>query len=135
MAKNTDADKKAKKSKETTFTIADVIQLNSELQFLNKEPELSFVVKYELVKLAEKTAKIAKAFNEQKVELFKVYGKCTDKEKEIYSLEGSEKYKEGVEELNKLLEKEESFTENFIIKDFIKLRTANSYVKIMKFFD
>ena len=119
----------------TKMKIRDVIQLNSELHLLHTEDALSFVVKYDVKKLLDKTKVIVKDFTDQQQALFKKYGVCTDEKKDTYSLEGSDDYVIGLKEINDLLDKEETFDKTFKLNDFKDLKTANPYIQLMNFIE
>lgn len=110
------------------LSIQEVLQLNTELDRLLSEDQISFVTKYDLVKLLEKTQAIAKRFSDSRKEVFKKFGK--ELENKQSTLEGSA---EGLKELEKLLDKKENFKESFNIKDFKTLKSKNPYVIIMRF--
>jgi len=121
---------------EVKMPLSDVLVLNQELQQMNREKEISFVVKYKLVKLLEKTQSLVKKFNETKLELFKKYGKEDKKIKGNFSLNDATpaNYKKGMDELTKLIEVEEIFTEfAFDIKDFENVKSEVGYFQIFKF--
>lgn len=124
--------KKLTKVEDVKMDLSKVIILNNELRGLQTEPTISFAVKYELVKLLERTQAIVKNFNTQKMELFKKFGECTDKEKEIWTLNGAPKEKEGLSELDALIDKEEVFNETFTLEDFKNVASSNPYIQIMK---
>lgn len=113
--------------------LSEVILLNHELQGLQSEPTISFAVKYELVKLLERTQDIVRRFNKQKLELFKKYGKCTDEKTQTYTLQGADKEKEGLKELDLLISTKETFNESFEMEDFKDMKSAIPYIQIMKF--
>jgi len=123
----------SKKTTTLALNLSTVILLNQELTMLQKEPTISFVVKYDLVKLLEKTNEIVKRFNDSKLALFKKYGECTDEKKQIWSLNGAKEEEKGLEELKQLIEKEEKFDESYSIKDFKDLKSEIPYIQIMKF--
>lgn len=122
-----------KKVENLKIDLSTVIMLNQELQLLQKEPTISFAVKYDLVKLLEKTSEIVKRFNDAKLGLFKKYGICKDEKKQIYTLQGADDEEKGMKELQDLIDKKESFKESFDIKDFADLKSEVPYIQIMKF--
>lgn len=120
-------------SKKVALNINDVFALNSELQQLNREKELSFVVKYHLSKLLDKTSEIVKRFNESKLDLIKKYGKEVADRPGDYTLEGSEDFEKGMEELKQLIEVQEIFSFELNIDDFANIKSEASYHQIFKF--
>jgi len=117
--------------------ISEVAELNNELVSMNKEKDISFVVKYNLSKLREKTQSVMKKFEEQRLELFKKYrdeiedkkGKKTGQ----YQLQGAKGEEKGLEELKKLLDETETFEDSYKLDDFKDLKTDKPYNQIMKF--
>lgn len=120
-------------SKTVALNINDVFALNSELQQLNREKELSFVVKYHLSKLLDKTSAIVKRFNESKLELIKKYGKEVEDRPGDYTLEGSEHFEKGMDELKQLIEVQEKFSFELKIDDFANIKSEVAYHQIFKF--
>lgn len=116
----------------TTITVLEVLQLNNELVALQKESELKFTVKYDLVKLQRKTADLVKIFIEARTNLIEQFGEKNNNG--IFALTGPNK-KEGEKELEKLQEKTEEFSERFKMSDFKHLKTENSYMILMQFID
>lgn len=119
--------------KVVSIDLVNIITLNRELQMLQKEPTIIFAVKYDLVKLLEKTQDIVNRFNKTKLDLYKRYGKCSDEKKQIWTLNGADEEKKGNEELKKLIDKKEKFEETFTMKDFKDLKSEFPYIQIMKF--
>jgi len=117
--------------------LSDVITLNGELAQMNREKELSFVIKYKLVKLLEQTTSIVKKFNQTKLELFKKFGNEDPKIPGNFNLgdpKTNKNYEKGMDELKKLIEVEEEFNGfEFKLKDFAELKTSVSYVQFFKF--
>jgi len=115
------------------LNLTEIIALNFELQQLQKEQDLTFALKYDLVKMMEETQDIVSNFNKQKMGVYKKYGKCTDEAKEIYTLDGADGEIDGIEELTKLVEKEEVLNASYKLADFKDLKSNVPYVQIMKF--
>jgi hypothetical protein len=113
--------------------IIEVLQLNEELSNLIKEVELSFVLKYDLVKLYEKTKVIVKRFSKSRDDIIKQYGVCVDKNTDSYTLEGAKDRVKADKEIDALAEIKESFNEEFLFNDFEALKSGKPYVQIMKF--
>jgi len=117
--------------------ISEVAELNNELVSMNKEKDISFVVKYNLSKLREKTQSVMKKFEEQRLELFKKYGdEIEDKKGKKtgqYQLQGAKGEEKGLEELKKLLDETETFEDSYKLDDFKDLKTDKPYNQIMKF--
>jgi len=120
-------------SKKVSLDINNVLQLNNELQQLQREKELSFVVKYHLSKLLDKTVGIVKRFNDSKLELFKKYGKEVKDAPGTFTLEGSKKFDKGMEELKALIAVEEEFEFELAIEDFKDIKSSVTYNQIFKF--
>ncbi len=115
------------------LNVEEIIQLNQELLGLIQEKELTFTLKWYLVKLSEKTQPVVKRFNDQKLELFKKYGIERKDRPGTYTLDGSKDIEKGKAELDKLIEIEEEFTAEFKFKDFEDLKSTNPYIKVMRF--
>lgn len=113
--------------------IVEVLQLNSELLLLQKEKELSFTLKYDLVKLYEKTKTIRRHYEQQRVDIIKEYGKCINEKKDEWTLDGSDKEAEGMKILSELNEKKEHLVASFKKEDFEELKSDQIYVQIMRF--
>lgn len=113
--------------------ISEIIVLNSELINLNREVELTFLLKYNLVKLQEQTKDIVRRFNKSKLDLFEKYGVCTDEKTKAYTLEGAEKYDVAIKELESLLDNTESLKATFKLNEFKEMKTEQPYFMIMKF--
>ena len=109
----------------------EVANLNVELQLMNKEKELSFVIKYKIAKFLEKTTGIIKNFEKTRLSVFKSYG--SENKDGTWTLKGAKDEKKGLKELEALLEVKETFDETFNLKDFEEIKSENSYVQIMKF--
>ena len=124
-----------KKVTSTKLSLGQVLILDQELQQLNVEKDIPFIVKYELSKLAGKTTEIVKRFNTAKLELFKKYGTCTDEKSGTYTLEGSKDFEKGVKELNALVEVIETFDETFSLSSFLEVKSNVPYTQIFKFFN
>ena len=124
-----------KKVTSTKLSLGQVLILDQELQQLNVEKDIPFIVKYELSKLAGKTAEIVKRFNNDKLELFKKYGTCVDEKSGAYTLEGSENFEKGMKELNTLVESTETFNETFSLNSFLEVKSNVPYTQIFKFFN
>lgn len=120
------------------MALDQVLALNQELSFLIKEPSISFVTKYHLVKLFEETKEIIKPFNEVKFEIFKKYGKEDPKTRGVYSLKeaSSENFEKGQKEIDELVKEEIVFKDhNFKMKDFENIKSDVAYVQIFKFIE
>lgn len=116
----------------TTIKVVEVLQLNNELLEIQKESEIKFTVKYDLVKLQRKTGDLVKIYIAARKELIERYGE--ENKEGIFALTGSGK-KEGEAELEKLNEKKEEFTERFKMSDFKHLKTGSPYIILMNFID
>ena len=122
-----------KKTKGLELTLGEVAQLNRELIEMLKEPKISFVLKYDLSKLLTKTGEISRNMEKQKLGIFKEFGVCIDEKKQEYSLEGSDKIKEGLDALEELFAKKEAFTESFELAKFEAVESSYPYIQLMKF--
>lgn len=122
-------------AKKTKIQIQEVIALNQELNLIQKESGISFLIKYDLSKILDKTKDIVKRFNDSRTEIFKKYGKSTDEKKQSYTISGCEKEQEALDEIKALLEKEEIFERTLKLKDFENLNTEVPYIQLMKLFD
>ena len=123
-------------SKKVKLDVNDIAVLNNELHTLQTEADLLFAVKYDLVKLFEKTKDIVKRYNDQRNDLIKKYGEEKTEGKEDFALEkGTEKGDKGFVELEALMAKEETLTATFAWKDFKNLKSDKPYIQIMKFLD
>jgi hypothetical protein len=111
--------------------ITEVLQLNMELITLQKEAELPFKLKYDLVMMYEKTKLVAKIYEEQRIELIKKYGK--ELKDKTFTLEGGKDEEKGREELEALNKKKELFNFSFLMDNFENLKSENVYIVIMKF--
>jgi len=125
----------SEEKKGVVLSLADVILLNEELKHMNKEKEISFVLKYKLSKLLEKTEQSVKNFNDKKLSLFKKYGKEVKGSPGTFSLKGGTKAneKKGLEELEGLITIEETFTEQYPLNDFSNLKSEVGYNVIYRF--
>ncbi len=128
-------DKKEKKEKVvTTLKLGDIVTLNEELRAMNKEKDISFVIKFQLVKLLEHTNRLIKPFNAIRLELIKKHGIEVPNRPGQYTLAGSDKDGKGMAALEELLEVEENFNNvQFNLKDFARLQTSTSYIQFFKF--
>jgi len=122
-------------SKKVKLNINDVFALNRELQHVNKEKDVSFVVKYHLSKVFDKTTSIVNRFNESKLELIKKYGKEVEGKSGDFTLEGSKDFEKGMKELTALIEVEEEFEFEIKIDDFKDVKTDFPYNQIFKFME
>ena len=110
-------------------TLAEVIALEKELFSLLGENTIGFVLKYDLSKLLDKVKKLTKAFRDQESEIFKKFGEKREESNDLSIAESEE----GKEELKKLYQKKEKFTEKFNRKDFESLVSKFPYHQIMEF--
>ena len=120
-------------SKKVSLDINNIMMLNNELQQLQKEKELSFVVKYHLSKVLDKTVEVVKRFNDSKLDLFKKYGKEVKDNPGNFTLEGSKHFNKGMEELKGLIAVEEEFELELNIDDFKEIKSSVTYSQIFKF--
>lgn len=111
--------------------IGEIVKLDVELAEMGTE-ELDFDIKYELATLSDKTANIARNYQKQRTAIVKKYGKKKAGETE-WTLEGSPRIDEAVEQLEKLLDVEHEFEKNLKYSDFKDLKSkGKSYIQIMK---
>jgi len=115
------------------LNINEVFILNEELQNLNKEKDVSFVVKYHISKVMDKITTIMKRFNDSKIEVIKKYGKETEKDSGAYTLEGCKDFEKGVKEINELIKIEEDIDFEINMEDIKDLKTDFPYNQIFKF--
>ncbi len=121
---------------EVKMSVGDILQLNAELQALNREKEINFVTKYRIIVLYELTKRISERFNSTKLDLLKKYGKESKRIKGSYDLNLATpaNYKIGIAELEKLAKVEETFTDfSFDMKDFEDIKSENGYIQFFKF--
>ena len=119
----------------TKLSLGQILQLQTEVGWMLQEPELSFVMKYKLSKLKDKVDAIVRNFRKQQVAIFEEFGDCVNEKTKEYKLKGAEKEAEGVAELEKLVEQEEGFNEEYHLTEFEALKTDKFYYIIMKFFN
>lgn len=125
------SEKTKEQNNELKLTIGDVVKLNVELTEMGTE-ELDFDIKFDLAVLADRTANIVRNYQKQRTAIFKKYGKKKPGETE-YVLDGSPRIDEALEQLEKLLDKEEIFEKNLKFSDFKELKSSGkSYIQIMK---
>jgi len=125
--------KEKKIKKEVTLKLTQVVALNKELINMVKEPKIGFALKYQLVKLLEKTKIIVKDFNEQRNGIIKKYGECVDEKNNIWELVKEDTIGVANQEIIDLTEIEEVFNNQYSLKDFENIESGNSYIEIMKF--
>jgi len=121
---------------EVKMSVIDILQLNAELQAMNREKEVNFVTKYKIIVLFEITKRITERFNKTKLELFQKYGEEDKENKGSFNLQNASpaNYKKGMAELEELTQVEETFTgHSFDIKDFENIKSETGYVQFFKF--
>lgn len=116
------------------LTTNEILELNKELNNLLSEESISFVTKYDISKMIEKTQKTSESFDKIKLDIFKKYGKLVDGETDAYTLENSDKKEEAIKQLNAILEKTETVNSNLKIDDFKDLKSKYPYRIIYKLF-
>lgn len=123
-------------AKTVKLDVNDIAVLNNELYSLQKEKDLIFAVKYDLVKLGEKTKEIVKRYSELRKELLEKFGVEKTEGRKDFELEaGTENGDKGFKEMEALMDKEETLKGTFAWKDFSKLKSDYPYIQIMKFLD
>lgn len=125
------SDKVKELNNDVKLTIAEVIKLNNELTEMGTE-ELDFDIKYDLAVMADRTTNIVRNYTKQQTAIYKKYGKKKEGETN-WVLEGSPKIDEALEQLEKLMDKEEIFEKSLKYSDFKELKSkGKSYIQIMK---
>lgn len=112
--------------------LSEVAQLNQELFLLQQEKDLPFTVKYQLSKLTERTTSIVKKFNDLRNEIIEKYGVLVEGTKE-FTLKDAKDEVKGTDEIKKLMETTEEFSETYSLSDFSSLKSDKHYLKIMLF--
>jgi len=115
------------------LNLNDVAILNQELHLMQTEKDISFVTKYQLSKLQEKTTKIVKNYNDSRNAIIKKYGSLKEGSKVEYELAGSKDEVKATKEITALIEVIEEFNEKYPIEDFKDLKSTNTYNKLMLF--
>jgi thiamine pyrophosphokinase len=122
--------------KTVELSLGQVMQLNSELKQMNKEKDISFVTKYKLIKLYEKTSKLVKNLDNTRIQIFKEYGTEVEDSPGNYTLENvkADVKAKAVKELELLVAVIEKFNGiEFKLDDFKDLKTEVSYEVIFSF--
>jgi thiamine pyrophosphokinase len=122
--------------KTVELSLGQVMQLNAELKQMNKEKDISFVTKYKLIKLYEKTSKLVKNFDNTRIQIFKEYGTEVEDSPGNYTLENvkADVKAKAVKELELLVAVIEKFNGiEFKLDDFKDLKTEVSYEVIFSF--
>jgi thiamine pyrophosphokinase len=122
--------------KTVELSLGQVMQLNAELKQMNKEKDISFVTKYKLIKLYEKTSKLVKNLDNTRIQIFKEYGTEVEDSPGNYTLENvkADVKAKAVKELELLVAVIEKFNGiEFKLDDFKDLKTEVSYEVIFSF--